>query len=56
MPLIGSARAGFLKGQFDDPNRLADSIAAHSLGEVDKAFLEQRVAVVSGPNPNTAYH
>jgi hypothetical protein len=34
----------------------AQNVAAFGAGKTDDAFLEIRVAVVSGPKPYTTYH
>src|ERR1700757_2117215 len=56
VPLVRAARPRFLEGQLDDGHGLASEVAAHPLGEIDPAFLEQRVTIFAGPHAHTTDH
>jgi hypothetical protein len=54
--LVRSARPCFLEGQLGDEHGLADEVASYPLGEIDSAFLEQRVTILACPNADTSDH
>src|ERR1700761_4138630 len=56
VPRPRSARPRFPEGQLGDGYGTADGVAARPLGEIDRAFLEQRVTIVAGPHAHTADH
>src|SRR5438309_279728 len=56
VPFKGAAHSRLAERDADDLDGAAENVATFAVGKVDCAFLEVRVAVVSGPKPNRAYY
>src|SRR6516225_7574308 len=56
VPFEGAAGSRLAERDADDVNGAAENVTAFAFGKVNYPFLEMRIAIVSGPKPNTAYH